>query len=240
MKALIVITKNYHENPWAYEQPDVYTVEADGVEDVKEHTKDILEQMFQSYLDVEEKESSIPICHMHTYCSRQAGYEQIVWENGDIHQYHLVIDPTDAEALLEEYRRYQGEEEEEADKDAQADPGYCGAPYEADRRTPRDGHGNAPMKGGVLALSTVHVHPDSVDFLSVPMNSDALQVFPNSDQCVMHVMDAKAACKYDIAPSVKDCIRYADKQGCSWIYFGYYGDEDEHLPTYRTAWDMLV
>lgn len=238
MKALIVITKNYHEDPQDYEQPDVYTVEADGAEDVKERAKDILEQMFQNYLDAEEKESAIPIYHKRTYCNRQAGYGQIVWENGDIHQYHLVIDPTDAEALLEEYCRYQGEEKE--DKDAQADPGDCGAPYEAKSRTPQDEHGDAPMKGGVLALSTIHVHPDSVDFLSVPMNSDALQVFPNSDQCVMHVMDAEAACRYDIAPSVKDCIRYADKKGCSWIYLGYYGNEDEHLPTYRTAWDMLV
>lgn len=96
------------------------------------------------------------------------------------------------------------------------------------------------MGSCLLSLSTAHVHPDAVDFLSVPMNSDALQVFTNSDQCVIHITDAEVVCRYDIVPSVKDCIHYADKRGCSWLYLGYYGNEDEHLPTYRTAWDKLI
>lgn len=229
MKALIVVTKNYHEDPQSYEWPDVYTVEADGTEDIRERAAAIMEQLHQNYLDTEKKESSIPVKCELSYCNRETGYGQIVWANGDIHQYFLVDNAQKAEQVLKEYRGYR--EGKEVGQIPQ-DDGDVG-------KVPQDGLDATPSDSLILNLSTVHVHPDAVDFLSVPMNADALQVFPNSDQCVLHITDARAAGDYDIPPSVKDCIRHAGKRGCSWIHFSYEGEEDRHLPTYRTAWDRL-
>ena len=230
MKALIVVTKNYHEDPQGYEWPDVYTVEADGTEDIRERAAAIMEQLHQNYLRTEENESSILIVPKYSYCDKQKGYGQIVWENADIHQYFLVDDVQKAEQVLKEYCGYQ--EGKEAGKIPQ-DDGDAG-------KVSQDGLDATPSDSLVLTLSTVHVHPDAVDFLSVPMNADALQVFPNSDQCVLHITDARAAGDYDIPPSVKDCIRHAGKCGCSWIHFSYEGEESRHLPTYRTAWDRIM
>lgn len=226
MKPLIVITKNYHEDPHGYEWPDVYTVEVDDVEDPRERAEDILKQLYKEYLQTEEKESSIPINPKYSYCNREKGYGQIVWDNGDIHQYFLVDDIRKASEALKEYYAYQGKEvPEDLEPKGQTSSKVQDAP----------GSGSQ-----VLSLSTVHVHPDAVDFLSMPMNSDALQVFPNSDQCVLYVTDAVAVSKYDIPSSVKDCIRYAGKRNCSWIHFSYEGRENIHLPTYRTAWDRII
>lgn len=47
MKALIVVTKNYHKDPQGYEWPDVYTVEADDTEDIRERAATIMEQLHQ-------------------------------------------------------------------------------------------------------------------------------------------------------------------------------------------------
>ena len=51
MKVLIVVTKNYHEDPQDYEWPDVYTVETDGTADIRERSSAIMEQLLQNYLD---------------------------------------------------------------------------------------------------------------------------------------------------------------------------------------------
>lgn len=224
MKPLIIITKNYHEDPHGYEWPEVYAIDVNGAKDPKERAEDILKQLHQEYLKTEKKESAIPIDQKHSYCNRQNGYGQIVWTNGDIHQYFLVENVQKASEVLKEYLACQGKSALEYLKVMEQ-----ASPKEQDTPCPR-----------ILSLSTVHVHPDAVDFLSVPMNSDALQVFPNSDQCVLHIADAEAVGKYDIPSSVKDCIRYADKRNCSWIHFSYEGEANTHLPTYRTAWDRIM
>lgn len=226
MKALIIVTKNYHEDPHGYDWPDVYTVEADDTEDIRERAAAIMEQLHQNYLDIGKEESSIPVKCELSYCNRETGYGQIVWENEDIHQYFLVENAQKASEVLKEYLACQGKEISE-------DLEPKGQTSSKTQDTPGSG-------GQVLSLSTVHVHPDAVDFLSVPMNSDALQVFPNSDQCVLHVADAETVGKYDIPSSVKDCIKYADKRNYSWIHFSYEGEENTHLPTYRTAWDRIM
>ena len=99
---------------------------------------------------------------------------------------------------------------------------------------------DTPWSGHVLSLSTVHILPDAVDFLSDARNSDALQVYPNNDSCVIHITDADTALGYDIPLCVKDCIRYATKKGYPWIYLGHEGKEQPGLPTYRVAWDKLL
>lgn len=230
MKVLIVVTKNYHEDPQDYEWPDVYTVETDGTEDIRERAAAIMKQLHQNYLDTEKEESSISVNCELSYCNRETGYGQIVWANGDIHQYFLVDDTQKAEQVLKEYCKYQ--EGEEAGRIPQ-DIGNA-------EKVPQDGLDATPSNSLILNLSTVHVHPDAMEFLSEPMTADALQVFPISDQCVLHIVNAKAAGDYDIPPSVKDCIRHAGKCGCSWIHFSYEADESRHLPTYRTSWDRVM
>ncbi len=223
---LIVITKNYHEDPHGYEWPDIYTVEVDDAENPRERAEDILKHLHQNYLKTAVEESVVAIDHKHSYCNRQSGYGQIVWENGDIHQYFLVEDVQRASEVLREYLVCQEKEVPENSKAKEQ------GPIEAQ---------NIPcLDNRILSLSTVHVHPNAVDFLSVPMSADALQIFPNSDQCVMHIADSKAVDRYDMPSSIKDCIRYADKHGCSWIHFSYEGKENMHLPTYRAAWDRFI
>ncbi len=246
MKALIIITKNYHEDPHAYEVPDVYTIEVDSVMDnnktAKSRAEDIMTQLYKNYFEAEDMESAIPLDHKLSHYDRHHLYGQIVWVNGDIHQYYLVIDPPDAADELKKYHRHQkkmeGGKRTGVRRQVPEDDGDM--PQEASAKTHQNKGDDSPMGSCILSLSTVHVHPDAVEFLSMPMNSDALQVFSNSDQCVIHITDAEAACGYDIAPSVKDCIHYADERGCFWLYLGYYGNEDENLPTYRTAWDKLI
>ena len=73
MKVLIVVTKNYHEDPQDYEWPDVYTVETDGTEDIRERAAAIMEQLHQNYLDTEKEESSNSVNCELSYCNRETG-----------------------------------------------------------------------------------------------------------------------------------------------------------------------
>lgn len=111
MKALIIITKNYHEDPHAYEVPDVYTIEVDSVMDnnktAKSRAEDIMTQLYKNYFEAEDMESAIPLDHKLSHYDRHHLYGQIVWVNGDIHQYYLVIDPPDAADELKKYHRHQ-------------------------------------------------------------------------------------------------------------------------------------
>ncbi len=210
-RQMIVIAKDYAGEE--YEFPDVYPVDGDSKSDCdRERAVALMGMLYHSYLETEEKESSIPIDHKRSYYSETEAYGQIAWENGDVHRYFL----TGTQDIP-------GFEETGASKED------INAPSGADN----------PWSGQVLSLSTVHIIPDATDFLAVPRNSDAFQIFPNSDSCIMHVTNAEEALGYDIPLCVKDCIRYAWKNHYSWIYFGYEGSECHGLPTYRSAWDKI-
>ncbi len=192
-----------------YELPNVYPVDS---ESDRERAIALMDMMYHNYLETEEQGSAILIDHERSFYSEQEAYGQIAWKNGDIHRYFLT--------------------------EAQDIPGFeeTGA-RRADINAPEGG--NNPWSGQVLSLSTVHNLPEVADFLGYPRNSDAFQIFPNSDSSVMHVTDAEEVLGYDIPLCIKDCIRYASKRNYSWIYFGYGGSKCPELPTYRTAWDKI-
>ncbi len=210
-RQMIVITKDYPEGK--YEMPDVYPIDEDGSSDSgKERTSAILGMLYRNYLETEEKESAIPIDHRHSFCSETGEYAQIAWENGDIHRYFLT--------------------------EAQDIPGFegsCAGHEDADAQAAEDG----PWSGQVLSVSTIHILPEAADFLAAPRNSDAFQVFPNNDSCIMHITDAEETLGYDLPLCIKDCIRYAWKKDYPWIYFGCKGGKHVGLPTYRSAWDRV-
>ncbi|MCM1234487.1 MAG: hypothetical protein NC489_30675 [Ruminococcus flavefaciens] len=95
----IVIAKHYTGEE--YEFPDTYRAHSDS----EEGAAAILEEMYRSYLAIEEQETSIPIDHERTYCNAEAGYAQIAWENGDTHQYFLT-EAQDADQYLDETIQY--------------------------------------------------------------------------------------------------------------------------------------
>lgn len=209
-KKMIVVTKDYPNVK--YEEPDVYPVDGDSSSESDERASAILGMLYHNYLEAEEQETTIPIDHSRTFCEEDHGYAQITWENGDVHRYFLT--------------------------ETQEIPGFEDTEYSDDDVKNKEDE-DIPWSGQVLSLSTVHVMPETVDFLANPINSDMLQIFPNRDSCVMHVTDAESALKYDLPLCLKDCIRYAWKHDCPWIYFGLSGKERPGLPTYRSAWDKI-
>ena len=211
-RQMIVITKDYLGSE--YEEPDVYPVDDDnGSDGGREHASAVLGMLYRNYLEEEERETAIPIDHKNSFCMESDGYAQITWENGDIHRYFLV----DVQDIPE-------------------NDGVSGSQANTDPWR----EGDIPSSGQILSVSTVHILPETVDFLSVPRNSDVFQVFPNKDGCVMHFTDADKVSEYDLPLCIKDCIWYAWKRGCPWIYFGTEGHEYTGLPTYRFVWDKVL
>ncbi|MCM1234488.1 MAG: hypothetical protein NC489_30680 [Ruminococcus flavefaciens] len=210
----IVVSKEYAGGE--YDIPDVFLLEGDTMSDSdNERACAIMGMLYDNYLEAEEAETAIPIDHGNTFRSAAGDYAKIAWANGDVRRYFLT---------------------ETQDIPGMEDDGASHRNAGAGKTEAED---DTPWSGQVLSLSTVHVVPEAVDFLSAPMNSDKLQIFPNSDSCVMHVTDAENALGYDLPLCIKDCIRYAWKKGCPWIYFGNEGKERKELPTYRSAWDRV-
>ena len=88
-RQMIVIAKDYAGEE--YEFPDVYPVDGDSKSDCdRERAVALMGMLYHSYLETEEKESSIPIDHKRSYYSETEAYGQIAWENGAVHRYFLT------------------------------------------------------------------------------------------------------------------------------------------------------
>lgn len=210
MKQKVIIVTDKWEGDQTI--PEAYVIGTDSGADGESRAAAILGMLYKGYLKTEIDDSAIPVDLAGSFLDEEAGYAQVKWTNGDLHCYHLV-DASDVPGMEE---------------------------YATKRKEPDMDQDDTTWSGRVMSLSTVHIVPEAVDFLAEARDSDALQVFPNSDSCVMHVTDVDAALGYGLPLCVKDCVRYAWKNGCPWIYFGYEGKEREGLPTYRAKWDKII
>ena len=95
---------------------------------------------------------------------------------------------------------------------------------------------NKGKKQEIMTISTMHITPEAVDTLSVGVDADGFRIIPYQSGCMIYAESYEMAKKAGLPFCVMECIRVAEKHGCSWVNIDPEGNEMDELLTYKKQW----